>query len=469
MESNKYKKLAINSLVFAIANFGSKVLKFVIVPFYTYFLTTAEYGVVDTLTTTISLLLPIVIFAIHDATLRFAMKKELNEKVVLTNSVMLMLCNSIIFLPIYFVFRMFEMFDGLWWIFYALLIMESLNNIIFNFTRGIGKSFTFAIGGIINTFTFLISNVMLLAVFNCGLRGYLISMLIGYFFSTAYLSICINFKEHFSIKAFDFEILKKMLKYSIPLIPAAMMWWVMNASDRYIIMWKLGVEATGIYAVSYKIPTIITVIYQIFQQAWQISAIEEMDSADSDKFYNNIYSGFIKIMFIVAGVIILVTKPFVIMTISSEYADAWKYVPILVISAIFSSLAGFLGVNYAVTEKTFNALSTSVIGALINIILSIALTPVLGMQGTAIATLVGYYILWIVRAIEAKKTMTMRQYSFVIHIHFALVIIQSIVLISEMPFQYAIQIVIILLMIFINRNDIKFCFKSLKKIKNRRR
>lgn len=468
MAGNKYKKLAINSLVFAIANFGSKVLKFIIVPFYTYFLTTAEYGLVDTLTTTINLLLPIVQFAVHEATLRFAMKKELNKKVVLTNSIILTGFNCIIFLPIYFIFEKFQMFNGLWWLFYSLLIVEAINNVVLNFARGIGKSVTFAIGGIVNTFTFLISNILLLAVFNYGIKGYLISMIIGFILSTLYLVIGIDFKNHFSIKEFDFEILKKMLKYSMPFIATSILWWIMNASDRYIIMWKLGVAATGIYAISYKIPTVITMLSQIFQQAWQISAVEEMDSFDKDKFYNNIYSGFIKIMFITAGIIILVTKPFVITVVSSEYADAWKYVPVLVVSAIFSSLAGFLGVNYVVTEKTFSALSSSIIGALINIVLSVALTPVCGMQGTAIATLIGYYILWMVRAIETKKTMTMQQYIFAIHIHFALVIIQSIALISEMPFQYAIQIAIILLMIFINRNDIKFCFKSLRKIKNRR-
>ena len=47
MKESNYKKLVYNTAIFAIGNFGSKVLTFLIVPLYTYVLTTAEYGVID--------------------------------------------------------------------------------------------------------------------------------------------------------------------------------------------------------------------------------------------------------------------------------------------------------------------------------------------------------------------------------------------------------------------------------------
>lgn len=65
-----------------------------------------------------------------------------------------------------------------------------------------------------------------------------------------------------------------MLAYSVPLIPNGIMWWVVNASDRYIIGYFLGYEATGIYSVAAKFPTLLTMLYGIFFQAWQLSAME---------------------------------------------------------------------------------------------------------------------------------------------------------------------------------------------------
>lgn len=60
---SKYKKLVKNSVVFFIGNLGSKVITFLIVPFYTYYLTTAEYGTADLVTTTVNLLVPFAMLA----------------------------------------------------------------------------------------------------------------------------------------------------------------------------------------------------------------------------------------------------------------------------------------------------------------------------------------------------------------------------------------------------------------------
>ena len=95
-ENNKYKKLAINSITFAAANFGSSILRFVIVPFYTYYMTTSEYGTVDMLTTTVSLVLPIFLMAINEAVLRYALKKEVVHHYLFYASVQLFFCFHIL-------------------------------------------------------------------------------------------------------------------------------------------------------------------------------------------------------------------------------------------------------------------------------------------------------------------------------------------------------------------------------------
>ena len=66
-----------------------------------------------------------------------------------------------------------------------------------------------------------------------------------------------------------------MLTYCVPLIPTAVFWWIMGVSDRYLVKWFVESDANGIYAVAYKIPTILTILATVFMDAWQLSAIAE--------------------------------------------------------------------------------------------------------------------------------------------------------------------------------------------------
>ena len=457
--NSKYKKLVVNSVTFATANFGSSLLRFIIVPFYTYYMSTTEYGTVDMLTTTTSLLLPIMLMSINEAVLRYALKKEVDNSKIIVSSFLVLVVGAIIFLLTYFSCDFLNIERALWGYFYILLIVQGSYNILSNYTRGIGKSVTFATAGMINTVVLLGSNVLLLSVFRMGLTGYMISMLLSFIVATLFLVIVDRKSFHFSVGNIDFQLIKDMLKYSIPLIPTAMMWWVMNASDRYVITWFLGVSATGIYAVSHKIPTVIHMLYSIFQQAWQVSAVEEGEAKDKEKFYSNIYSIFGSVLFIAASMIILIDRPLIQLVIESRYEDAWRYVPFLVISSIFSSLAGFLGINYVVTEKTVGAFVTSAITAAINLGLNIVLTPIIGMQGTALATMFGYVVLWLIRSVDTQKYIRFDQSYIKIVIQTVILIAQSMILILDISFNYQIQVIFVTVVIAINFKNIAGVFR----------
>ena len=70
-----------------------------------------------------------------------------------------------------------------------------------------------------------------------------------------------------------------MLRYSLPLVPTNLCGWIINISDRYLIALLVGNAATGIYAVSNKIPNILLTVSNIFSSAWQLSALAERPGA----------------------------------------------------------------------------------------------------------------------------------------------------------------------------------------------
>lgn len=455
MGKSRYKKLAQNTIIFAIANFGTNVLRFIIVPFYTYYLTTEEYGVVDTLTTTITLLMPFVVLAIQEAVLRFALDAKTNKVSVLKNSLIVYLLGSIAFLVSYFVFVHIKIFEGLWLLFYIILLINILYAILLNFARGSGHSIAFMIGGIVNTLFMLISNVVFLSAFHLGVKGYLYALILGHSAGIIYMLFIVIKNYSFADGSTDRKLLKEMLKYSIPLIPTAAMWWIMSVSDRYVMNLYLGPSATGIYAVANKIPTIISMLYAIFQQAWQISAVDEIDSSDRDAFYGRIYDAFFRGLFIASAITILIIKPLVITLVSDAYSTSWMYAPFLIISAVFSSMAGFLGVNYVASKKTSGALTTSALGAVLNTVLNFLLIPIFGIQGAVIATLLGYYSVWIIRATVSNGNIKIHQDFFTIHLLFFLNVIQSVIMLSNIKFHSALELLIVAVIMFLNKNYIR--------------
>ena len=100
-----YKKLFNDTIVFAIGNFGSKILTFLLVPLYTSLLTTEQYGTADLITTTVSLLCPVLTLTIYEAILRFALDKKYNSSVVFNSALLLTIVGTlalVLFSPLVF-------------------------------------------------------------------------------------------------------------------------------------------------------------------------------------------------------------------------------------------------------------------------------------------------------------------------------------------------------------------------------
>lgn len=466
----KYKKLAKNSFLFALSNFGSKLLLLVFVPFYTYVLGTEEYGTVDTLTTTISLLLPICTLVLHEAVLRFSMKSSVDNHSLVTNAAFAFGVSSALSLVTYFFFSYVDAVRDYWFMFYIILVFENLNYLLRQFARGIGRITLFAINGILNTSILVLCNLLFLLSFKMGINGYLLSIAISYIVCDFILLVFLRIDKLVRRKFYDKRLLKEMLVYCIPLIPNTVMWWVMNASDRYVIAFFLGLSANGIYAVACKVPSIINTLQQIFMQAWQLSAIEESESPGS--FYNNIYGSLNVVLSLCASAILIIIKPFLSYFISSSYEDVWKYVPWLLIASVYSGMASFLGTNYMVKMKTQGVLHTSIVGAVVNLLLNLVTTPVFGINGPAFATAMSYFVLWVLRCRDADiNGGTIKQDVPYLAISGIMLLTQTVVTISDVKYSVLINSALFAILVvytyFRKKELIEFLFDKISKtIKN---
>lgn len=403
-----YKKLIGNSFIFALGNLGSKLVSILLVPLYTYYLTTTEYGTVDLITTTTSLLLPIISLSIFDAVLRFTMDKSQPTDSVFTNALVVTSIGTLIVLLTYPVLSYLNTFGDLLSFMYLILILQAFQSLSAQFVRAIGKVKIFALNGIIMTIVTGIMNIVLLVYLDMGIAGYLLATVFSNLISIIYLTIVGKTYKYINLKKVNKALTKTMLSYCIPLIPNALMWWIMNASSRYFILFFVGASANGLFAVANKIPSLLSILNQIFGQAWQLSAIEEYDSKNKSKFYSEIFNYFSMFMFLATSAILIVIKIGLDFAVAPEFYIAWKYVPFLLLGVVFSSFSSFLGTNYIAAKKTGGVFRTSIIGGIINVVSNLIFVPLIGTNGAGLSTMISFFVIWIIRVYDTKQFIDMK-------------------------------------------------------------
>ena len=454
-----------NSAILFIANFGSQILSFFLVPLYTYVLSKNEYGTSDIFTTTISIIVPIVTLSISEATLRFAMDKKSNNKTVLSISLGISIIGvfaSLIFMPLIGSFTNIGEYSFLLWL---AILFNSLYLVTANYCRGNSSIKKYAIGGVLSTLSSLLCCILLLVVFKIGIKGYLISFVVSYAIPTFYYVV--SNKMWRQLDKIDLKLVKEMISYSIPMIPGAIAWLMMTSFDKYVLVYSCGAESNGIYAIAQKVPALINVINSIFMQSWQVSAIAEMDSEDRDSFYSNVFNTLAAILLIITSCVIAIIKPFYGVWLEESYFEAWKYTPILMVANIFSCFSNFVGANYFVTKKTTGNMKTLLFGALVNVVLSIIFVKKYGIYAAAITTLVGFMFTWIYRMFDTRNTIKIKIDAKKIIFMLLIICIQYLSLYNN---QYIyIQIVCMLIVMFVYKNEIASMFMMVKKLCQRKK
>lgn len=407
MPNNRYKNLAKNTLIFAVGSFGSKVLSFLIVPLYTYVLTKNDYGIIDLYTTSISLMIPFITIVIYEGIIRYLTTKQISDSQAVTSAFVIFVFGvalCVIGVPFYNI--ILRNSDYIY-LFVITLIFNSYNQIFSHYLRASNNNIAFTINGIIVTGVTVSLNLLFLVFFKFGILGYLLSLLFAQIIASIQATIQGHIFKKIHIKCLNITILKMLVRYCIPLIPNGLMWWVMNAGDKYIINYYLGTESNGIYALSMKIPTIISMVYAIFMQAWQLSAIEEGGKHDSGVFYSKVFSTTTAFLAFISSIIIILIKPLFKLVINEEFVEAWKYVPFLCVAVLISCIATFSGVVYMVEEKSYKSFITTFIGAIGNIIFNFLLVRHYGLYGVAVGTAIGYFMVALIRMRDAKKMSNM--------------------------------------------------------------
>lgn len=447
---NRYKKLISNTIIFGIGTFGSKMLVFLLMPLYTRVLTKADYGVVDLIIQTSNLLIPIVSLGIANAVIRFGLDKSVKKSDVFTIGLITILCGFGIFLILIPVLSKITYISSHTALIYIFVLMSCLRTLCSQFVRAKEYVNLYAFDGVISTITIIIFNVLFLVVFKFGITGYVMAIVMSDMLSTLFLFWAAKLHRYVRLKSIKKDVAISMIKYSIPLIPATIFWWITNVSNRFIVAYVLGSEANGIYAVSYKIPTIIVLISNIFMDAWQMSAVTEENRLSRQKFFSKVFNIYQSILFLSASGIILFSKVVTKVLVSDAFYLSWKYIPFLVMATTFSCLVTFLGSVYMVEKKSILTLSTTIVGAFVNVMLTFVLINKFDVHGAAFATFISYLIVFILRAVNTRQFIKIDWNAPKLVLNLFIVMCQAFIMINEFKYWVIYEILLVSIMMILN-------------------
>ena len=395
MDRSKY--LIKNVGLLTISNFSSKILVFLLVPLYTSILTTAEYGTYDLIVSTVGLIYPVLTLNIVDATMRFTMDDNYEKKNVISIGFRYV-CGSVALTAVITCgLHVMKIWNGLLIFFLLYYISYTFNQLFIQLAKGLERVQDMAIGGVISTLISLLGNIFFLLVLRWGLNGFFLANILSQALSALYFCIRMRVWQYLKLCKPDGALKREMLHYSVPLIATTLGWWVNNTLDKYAVVFLCGVAANGLLSVSYKIPSILNVVQQIFTQAWQISAIKEYGGKNTREFYGRTFSMVNMMMCVVCAGLILFTRPLAHLLYAKDFYAAWEYVPFLLISSVFNCAAGLLGPVLTAKKDTKTMMWSAIIAAVVNAVLNIVFIYMIGVQGATIATMISSLVTYMVR------------------------------------------------------------------------
>lgn len=406
---NKYQKLASNTIVLALGQFGSKLLVYVMLKFYTSMLGTDGFGDVNNIINASALLISVVTLSISEGVLRYGLDKGNSGKHVFSIGINVAVVGLVIFAAFVPLVGMIEMLKGYEWLMYMYVCTGSIKGICSIYVRSRGHVKLFAIDGIITTVSMILFNLVFLGLFNMGVLGYVLSVSLGDLVSIIFVSANAKLYKQYRPLGNDKMLRNSMLRYSIPLMPTTVMWWIVNVSDTFMVTAIFGSGENGVYSFAYKFPNLAAIVVGIFLQAWHMSAITERNSRTISNFYSNVFNMMQTIMFVAVAGIMLILRPIIMPFFGSEgFEFAYFYVPCLLGAVLFQCGSNFMSTIYEASNKTSHSFVSSFIGAATNVVLNLVFLHTIGVIGAAIATMVSYMVVFIYRVIDTKKYLYMK-------------------------------------------------------------
>lgn len=391
--------------IYAIGNLGSKIITFAMVAVYTHFVSTSDMGYYDLCLTIIFLIIPFVTLQLRDGAFRFLLETDNGEQrsKIITFIYRTLITSTIVSLVVTMMLALFTSIEYVWQSF-LLLVMMSFFEVVTQVARGLGKNVEFVVTGIISSLGILVFSIVFVVILPWGINGIFIANILARIVALAYLEcrmkiIATYFKFNIDLK----QVSRDLIKYSLPLLPGSLCWWLTGSSDRWFINHFLGLDVNGVYAVAFRFNSIILILSTIFYQAWQETAILQYNSPDRDKFFSKMFNTYIGVLAVVLTAYTFSLKIIYPIIVDASYQESVYYLYPMGIAAVIFALSAFFDMGYQCAKDTVSTLPAIVLAAIVNIVCNLVLVKYLGVYGAIATSIITYLVLFLWRLHDMKR------------------------------------------------------------------
>lgn len=464
---NKLKQFGKTSFIYLLGTVFSKAAMFLLLPIYTQYLTPSTYGLYDLSITYNTLVFSILYLDIFGVIMRFMFDFEEKEKEKpIVNGFIIFIASTILYTLAIFILSMFKI-EGFNNPVYLILVGVSTNlqQTVGFIARAFHKNKIFVVGGMIGTIITFCATFLFLVVLNKSYEYIYISTILGMLISSIYIWNKMTLFSKIKVTNVDFNLLKEMQKYALPLSVNSAAIWFLTGFNRFIISNQLSLSSNGFYAVATKFSGIVNLVTTGFQMAFQELVFEDshQDRKTLGIFYTRSFNTYIS--FLISGISLVL--PFLNMgfplIVDPAFSNAKVLIPLALLSAVFSSLSSFLASMLSALKKTNYIFTTTIQAAVVNVVVVVILINFLGVQAANISLVLGFGVIVFARLKLVNKFVQVKINYKNLFANLLVFLVASLVFIKYGVLANAINFgVILLLAVIFNKKLLLLFYKKIK-------
>jgi O-antigen/teichoic acid export membrane protein len=403
------KKILSDSFLYTIATILTKGISFIMIPIYTAYFSTAEYGVIDLLMVTGSIVSILIGLEIHQAVARFfpEAKSESEKKVIVSTAlwsiIILYLSFLILSLPFMREISSFA-FDTIQYqdILFVAFLSFGFNFIYYYFSSQLKwqlKSKENVIVSFIYSLITALLTYILLNFYDGGISSVFIAQIIA-----AVVSIFLSY--HYSKEYYGFILnvakFKGLIKFSTPLIFSTIIVYAMLYVDRIMINHYLSLEDVGLYGIAFRFASVTTLLTVGIQTALTPLIYNNYQNTKTPISIAKLFNYFALASFVFVAVLFLFSQDIILLFANKNYLGSSSAIPWLAISILFSGVVNFAP-GIFIAKKTSYILYINIFAFLLNIVLNLMLIEKYELLGAAYATAISSFIYFLLYYFIGQK------------------------------------------------------------------
>lgn len=404
------KELVKNTAIIGIGQLCTKFLSFLLLPIYTAYLSPEEYGTFDLYSTIRMLVVSIAFIQLEQGVFRLLLDKRADKEGtsrIITTSLSVAVVSAVLVSLLSILLSFLMNYQYAYYLLFS-IIAVALSGVLLQISRGMGNTIAYSIGAFISGGLQVILNIVFIVFMNMGVPGMFCSVIFGNFACCIFLFVRLCLWKFIEPNSISMNTGKELMKYSIPLIPNSLSWWLVSGATSIIVVYFLGMGANGIVGIANKFASIMAICSSIYLMSWSETVSLHLYDDDRESFFSNMIDVALCLffaLFLLTLMVLSVAFPYVI---NERYDEAFYILPLFLVAMMLSVIQVLYGAFYIAMKNTVQLAKSTLFAGIVSIVTHLILIKFIGIYASGVSSVLAYAVVALYRVKDMHKYMRIR-------------------------------------------------------------